>query len=484
MFRTVQHLFTSYQNILPCFRNLSSTEVSTALRPFYFSVHPDLFGQYPNERAVNESSLQQLSMVIANLQASKPVRPIQLLFYIKDKAQPGGPIRSINIYIKEREIRSVITNILKSCGLSTAYVDGVMEPHIAEPNVAKFKVKYKYDIDLTRVNKNHPIFAHVIMEKKIRDAREAQKLSNWLRTNFNDALEKSKKSEALREDVEKIREKITKDLELKEIRWACGWNDTHFRGSLLSFRSLIEQHPQVRHVLKGRILIFSSCTGISLDGHIMLYSGEVRHNWLDFLKNIRKYDMALLRIPAFEKSLSHVLRNIKIGRRKFMPKVEAETYEHNLMQITTSLADYQSRMSFPKEWPESLKDYEIVVETESGPLMVSPTGQFIVPSTLPGTILINFISNNLKEANERNRSYQSDKYLERSLIAECKQQFQLGGLVKDDNITPELMIKSCKKLLESKNDIQHYLKGVRLNISTYYSVLSDGVMCIPWNYDL
>lgn len=32
------------------FRYLSSGEVSTALRPFYFSVHPDLFGQHPNER--------------------------------------------------------------------------------------------------------------------------------------------------------------------------------------------------------------------------------------------------------------------------------------------------------------------------------------------------------------------------------------------------------------------------------------------------
>lgn len=31
-------------------RFLSSAEVSAALRPFYFSVHPDLFGRYPAER--------------------------------------------------------------------------------------------------------------------------------------------------------------------------------------------------------------------------------------------------------------------------------------------------------------------------------------------------------------------------------------------------------------------------------------------------
>lgn len=38
-------------------RTLTSSEVSTALRPFYFNVHPDLFGQFPNERVsfVNRS---------------------------------------------------------------------------------------------------------------------------------------------------------------------------------------------------------------------------------------------------------------------------------------------------------------------------------------------------------------------------------------------------------------------------------------------
>lgn len=29
---------------------MTTTEISAALRPFYFSVHPDLFGQFPNQR--------------------------------------------------------------------------------------------------------------------------------------------------------------------------------------------------------------------------------------------------------------------------------------------------------------------------------------------------------------------------------------------------------------------------------------------------
>lgn len=43
---------------------------------------------------------------------------------------------------------------------------------------------------------------------------------------------------------------------------------------------------------------------------------------------------------------------------------------------------------------------------EAGPLMVSPTGQFIVPSTLPGALLVNFITKNLQDAKQKNIEYQ------------------------------------------------------------------------------
>lgn len=50
------NLFSSRfsKTVCPCginfVRRMSSSEIATALRPFYFSVHPDLFGQYPSER--------------------------------------------------------------------------------------------------------------------------------------------------------------------------------------------------------------------------------------------------------------------------------------------------------------------------------------------------------------------------------------------------------------------------------------------------
>jgi hypothetical protein len=88
-----------------------------------------------------------------------------------------------------------------------------------------------------------------------------------------------------------------------------------------------------------------------------------------------------------------------------MPKILAGEYERNLQQITTSLSDYQGKRGFPKQWPQSLEEFEIVVETEAGPLMVSPTGQFIVPSSLPGALLVTFITSNLDEAKEKMNVY-------------------------------------------------------------------------------
>lgn len=77
-----------------------------------------------------------------------------------------------------------------------------------------------------------------------------------------------------------------------------------------------------------------------------------------------------------------------------------------------------------------------------------------------------------------------DKHLERDLIKRCREELNLAALNKDDNITPDLMIKCCTRLLECKNQISLYTKGLHMNISTYYSVLTDGVTCIPWNFEL
>lgn len=66
---------------------------------------------------------------------------------------------------------------------------------------------------------------------------------------------------------------------------------------------------------------------------------------------------------------------------------------------------------------------------------------------------------------------------------QCIDELSLAALHKGDNVTPDLMIKCCEKLLHHKHDLQN-LKHIHLNITNYYSVLADGTVCIPWNWNL
>ena len=68
---------------------ITSTEVSTALRPFYFLVHPDLFGQHPRAQHINDASLKSLNSHLDQLLHNRTPNPVKLQFYIKNKRVEG-----------------------------------------------------------------------------------------------------------------------------------------------------------------------------------------------------------------------------------------------------------------------------------------------------------------------------------------------------------------------------------------------------------
>lgn len=305
-------------------------------------------------------------------------------------------------------------------------------------------------------------------------------METWIIDNAKTAKTRSKDLESLKADVFKLQKVVIENLGLKDARYDCGWNFEHYRGCLKTLERLASMHKQHMENLKGRVVVFAPFTGISLEGHVMLFTGDVLNNWIEFIKNIPKHDAFLKKIPIYENTLSQVLKRIKIGRRKFMPKQQAVEYAGHLMKVTTNLNDYLSVNKFPKSWPNSLQEYEIVVESEAGPLMVSPTGQLIAPATCPGFMLVDFITSNLAEARERNKKYQEEKHIERDLTEKCIQQLKLKSLTKDDSVTPEKMIVSLKALLKTTCES---FKDLELHITNFYTVLSDGTVCIPWDFD-
>lgn len=91
-----------------------------------------------------------------------------------------------------------------------------------------------------------------------------------------------KSLDELREEVSKLKLKLEKRLELKEIIYDCGWNFEHFRGCLKTLEKLYDLYEDVmKKNLQNKNVVFASFTGVSLDGDIHLFTGDVQNNWLD-----------------------------------------------------------------------------------------------------------------------------------------------------------------------------------------------------------
>uniref|UniRef100_A0A1B0CN04 ABC transporter domain-containing protein n=1 Tax=Lutzomyia longipalpis TaxID=7200 RepID=A0A1B0CN04_LUTLO len=386
-------------------RFLSNAEIATALRPFYFVVHPDLFGRFPDQRAVNEESLKLLS---AHLEALNKRRVLQstptiLPFYLRS-SQANNPGKMVRVPVeRSADPKKVLKKILQSCDLSTEYLDKMPQ---APERPERRRVNYTF----TQQQQDDVFEDEFVIFQNINKARDDKTLNGWIKNNIDMALQRKNNLLGLREEIKKLEEKVIERLNLKDLRYECGWNVEHYRACLRSLESLANLHPKDLSHLENRILVFAAFTGISLDGHVMLFTGDVQHNWMDFIRNIPKHDAYLKKIPAYE---------------------------------------------------------------EAGPLMVSPTGQFIAPSTCPGWILVDFITNNLTEARDRSTLYKSNKHVEVDLHEKCVTSLRLASLTKDDSVTPDKMIKCLERLLPES---QLNFTGCDVFITHYYSVLSDGTI--------
>lgn len=127
-------------------RFLSSSEVSVALRPFYFAVHPDLFEQHPTERDVNENSLKQLNNYIETILHQKPASSAKVKFFLRKQKPSDRSFRAVNISLDHRkDIRGALQTILSSCSLPTNYVDNLPKSALSSKKL-KFAVKGISDI--------------------------------------------------------------------------------------------------------------------------------------------------------------------------------------------------------------------------------------------------------------------------------------------------------------------------------------------------
>lgn len=194
--------------------------IQTALRPFFFMVHPDLFGNHPREREVNENSLQVLSAYLESLDKGYAPRTQQssISFYLRNKdtnkkSDKSFKLVSVPLNQQQRDAKTFVRNILKICDLSRDDIDKVDQLKSRSPkkyaNSSSSSSGSKYN-----VHDNDFEFSEDfnIFHWKIRKAREDETLDKFIKKNIDIAEIRTKGLEDLKEEVNKLKSSSRKNL--------------------------------------------------------------------------------------------------------------------------------------------------------------------------------------------------------------------------------------------------------------------------------
>ena len=187
----------------PSRRWLSGPEVSTALRPFYFLVHPDLFGKYPKAQTENEKSLKILKNYVETLVHDKDrPNPKEVKFFVKPRggAQPAKDqtqLPSIRIRLRDSKLRATVLNILKSAELPTGYVDSIPE---------RKEVVRKSSEEILSEQFEEKFEDHFQEQSKtgFSSTDKNQPLLGWLQANVDTARQRLSSHEPIRLETERL----------------------------------------------------------------------------------------------------------------------------------------------------------------------------------------------------------------------------------------------------------------------------------------
>ncbi|KAH3849886.1 T-cell activation inhibitor, mitochondrial-like [Dreissena polymorpha] len=450
-------------------RHLNNSQTAAALRPFYFAVHPDLFGRHPKERSVNEESLKQLHEYVASLQANRSLtlQPVDLVFYVRSQANTN--LRTVKISLMSTDVRTTVITILEACGLPLDYVKTV-------PVTTKAYSK-------TDWSKVHVYDTESRFHFQERPPPPVQRtLSRWLKENEARVKRYFEASLAAQEEIDRLCTRLVSQVGVASVRWENIWGHRHYIACLRTFNKLCEtQVDKMRNTLQGRHLVFGNNTGINLHGEVVLGSEDVATEWMQQLRCVHAYDPMIERFPRMEQELSALLNHVQIVRRQKREFVMAQSYEVLLNRMLNSLRRCQDLVG-QELGLQDLSHLVLVVECESGPLALSNEGQFLIPASIPGSLMLKFIAENKDQAATFLIDAKFHTFYMNQILDQCRGQLNVSEISRDDAITPKQMTECCQRLLDSQRQLNPLLQGTKLKVSTYYTLMKDGELTIPWNW--
>uniref|UniRef100_A0A3B3ZMV2 Uncharacterized protein n=1 Tax=Periophthalmus magnuspinnatus TaxID=409849 RepID=A0A3B3ZMV2_9GOBI len=411
-------------------RALSGAEAVNALRPFYFAVHPDFFGKHPKEREVNENSLKRLNGYLETLQRPgvRSVQPMKLTFYIRDTK-----FRPVTFTLYSNDVQSAVINVLRSCSLPHEHMKTQStqrtSPQGTGPQGAQpFYRPIKWD-------KSYYSFTGFRdPEQELQQAKRVEPTLLWLRKNEPEATKKHKASVPRRDELERLK-----------TEWQRSWGVSHRYCQLQSLSRLSLQSPDALIPLQ----VFADESGMNASGHVMLGTMDVHHQWLKLKERI-----SLLLGGAV------VLLPDRMGS------------EQPIAEHYSSLNAFHKRLlsDCMRVHPRSLEGLGLVIDNRSMPSL-HELGHFLIPVTSDPAKLPSFLQSHAPEALKRE---------EERVTQQCLSSLSLHTLSKESSISSVQMSLCCGRLLDLRPPL---LQGLDLRVSRYYSVLQDGDVCVPWDWN-
>ncbi|XP_065102279.2 T-cell activation inhibitor, mitochondrial [Paramisgurnus dabryanus] len=465
-------------------RNLSGADAINALRPFYFAVHPDLFGQHPREREVNENSLKRLNGYLENLQKPgvRSPKPTHLTFYVRDtkertesndSLQVSG-FRIVSFTLQSKDVLNTVLDVLKSCSLSVEHIQELLKTETKPSSTQQPETSFYRPIKWDKTYYTFTGFRDP--EQELEQANKVEPtLSLWLKNNEPEATKKQNASVPHREELKRLKRELIHKLGLLDIRWQRKWGVAHKCCQLQSLSRLSTQSPEALHNLRGHIIVFTDQSGMNASGHVMLGTTDVHHQWAKLFERLPSYHSLLQQSDWLKERISHLLGGILVIHiERLGPALPLEEHYSTLNTFHKRLLP--KRLSLH---PRSLQGLTLTLENDRSTPCLHEMGHFIIPTMCDILQLQNFLQSQAQEARRRTRLKNLLEAEEEDIISSCLQDLSLRSLSKEPSVSSNQMIPCCRRLMEEKSP---QMQGLHLCVSHFYSVMQDGDLCIPWDW--
>ncbi|XP_047213303.1 T-cell activation inhibitor, mitochondrial isoform X3 [Girardinichthys multiradiatus] len=432
-------------------RALSGAEAVSALRPFYFAVHPDFFGQYPYEREVNENSLKRLNGYLENLQkpGSNLARSTELTFFVRDTKENSekkagilhSGFRSVTFILHTNNVLSTVMNVLTSCSLPVEHIKELKERFGTFKSVPDTGVPFYRPIKWDKSFYTFTGFRDP--EQELQQARTVEPtlqlvtliptstLCHWLRNNEPVATKKYNASLPQREELSRLKKELCLKFRLADIRWQRSWGVAHKYCQLQSLSRLSHQSPEALINLQGHTVVFADQSGMNASGEVLLGTMDVHHRWNKLFQQLPSYQSLQQQTDWLKERISDLLGGSQVINLERLGPIQPIS-EH-YMTLSTFHQTLMSRCL--RLHPRSLHGLTLVLER----LQVE----------------------------------------EEAVVKLCLQGLSLRNISKEPSVSSRQMILCCKRLMEQHSPL---MQGLNVCVSHFYSVMQDGDLCVPWDW--